>query len=119
MDLGVSSLHPEQTKWVAISHMECDLNVLDIRTYKPPQNTPVTSHCMEYLTCITTPLRVCLHQASASTLQQLCDDASDTVLIENKWSPSRQGLQPIFGSVIAELNRSVDAEAWCEHKGPE
>ena len=28
-------------------------------------------------------LRVGLHQASASMLRQLCDDASDTVLIEN------------------------------------
>ena len=27
--------------------------------------------------------RVCLHQASASMLQQLCDDTSDTVVIEN------------------------------------
>ena len=29
-------------------------------------------------------VRVRLHQASASMLQQLCDDASNTVLIENK-----------------------------------
>ena len=28
-------------------------------------------------------VRVHLHQASASTLQQLCDDASNTALIEN------------------------------------
>ena len=27
-------------------------------------------------------LRVCLHQASASTLRQLCDNASDSVLIQ-------------------------------------
>ena len=27
-------------------------------------------------------LRACLHQASASPLQQLCDDACDSVLIE-------------------------------------
>ena len=31
----------------------------------------------------TESLGVHLHQVSASTLQQLCDDASDTVLIEN------------------------------------
>ena len=28
-------------------------------------------------------LMACLHKVSASTLQQLCDDASDTILIEN------------------------------------
>ena len=39
-------------------------------------------------------LRVYLHQASASTLRQLCDGAGDSVLTE--WTGSRLGLQPIF-----------------------
>ena len=37
-----------------------------------------------------------LHQASASMLRQLCNNTSNTVLIEKQWSCSRLGLQPIF-----------------------
>ena len=34
-------------------------------------------------------IRVRLHQTSASTLRQLCDDASDTALIENNGVASK------------------------------
>ena len=42
-----------------------------------------------------------VHQTSASTLQQLCDDASDTVLIENngvtpEWAATYFLLTPLF-----------------------
>ena len=40
--------------------------------------------------------RAHLHQASASTLRQLCDEASDSVLIENNGVVLEWGLQPIF-----------------------
>ena len=63
-------------------------------------------------------LRVCLHQASAlaSTLQQLCNDACDSVLIENngvapEWgcnlfsSDSTNFNENRIASVIAELSQ--------------
>ena len=39
-------------------------------------------------------VRACLHQASASTLRQLCDDASNSVLIENNGVTSEWGCNP-------------------------
>ena len=63
--------------------------------------------------------RTCLHQASASTLRQLCDDVSDFVLIENNRVPPHWGCNPIpewFYCFQWEQNRkrhrSVDADAW-------
>ena len=47
-------------------------------------------------------LGACLHQVSASMLQQLCDDVSDSVLVENN------GVTPEWGCVITELSQH-----WC------
>ena len=47
-------------------------------------------------------LRTRLHQASASTLQQLCDDASDSVLIENNGAASEWGC-----SIVAVLTLTL------------
>ena len=63
-------------------------------------------------------LRDHIHQASVSMLQQLCDDASDTVLIENNgvtqkwvatpiWSDSTVFDENIIASVIAELSLTL------------
>ena len=60
------------------------------------------------------PLRTRLHQASTSTLRQLCDDASDTVLIENNGVTSDWGCNYIvfnensIPSVITQL-----LQRWC------
>ena len=59
-----------------------------------------------------------LHQASASTLRQLCDDASNTALIENNGVAPDLGCNPFLGdsivfnensiiSIIAELSHSL------------
>ena len=61
-------------------------------------------------------LRPRLYQASASTLQKPCDDASDTVFIENNGVTPEWGYNPfssdsivfnenIIASVIAELSQ--------------
>ena len=59
-------------------------------------------------------LRTRLHQASTSTLRQLCDDASGTVLIESngvtgKWVATQSGATPLFSmrtaSIIEELSQ--------------
>ena len=63
-------------------------------------------------------LRACLHQASASMLRQLCDNASDTILIESnrvawKWvATSFQSGSIVFNensmaSIIAELSQHL------------
>ena len=63
--------------------------------------------------------RACLHQVSASTLQQLSDDTSDSVLIENNGVTTEWGCNPFssdsivfnqnrIGSVIVELS-----QRWC------
>ena len=41
-----------------------------------------------------TSLRACLHQASASTLRQLCNDASNSVLTENNGITQKMGCNP-------------------------
>ena len=41
-----------------------------------------------------------LHQASASTLRQLCDDASDSVLIENNGVTQNWSCNPILNDPI-------------------
>ena len=52
-------------------------------------------------------LRARLHQASASTLRQLCDEASDSMeMFEN-------GLQTNSGA-SPQSCRSVDADVWCK-----
>ena len=68
-----------------------------------------------------TDVRVCLHQASASTLRPLCDDACDSVLIENSGVPLDWGCN-LFSSDShwfqwqqnRKRHRSVDADAWCK-----
>ena len=78
-------------------------------------------------------IRLRLQQEEASMLQQLCNDASDTVLIEKNRLQSHSGDQwsqrdtlwwsdsIVFNdndnriaSVIAEFCRSVYADAWCK-----
>ena len=51
-------------------------------------------------------LRVCLHQASESTLRQICDDASNTALIEINGDAWKWVANP-FWSVIAELHHYI------------
>ena len=76
----------------------------------------MTIICVLCLHGIVTGFRVCLHQALASTLRQLCGDASDTVLIENNevtrkwvatpfWSDSIVFNENRIASVIAELSQ--------------
>ena len=51
-------------------------------------------------------LRFHIHRASASTLRQLCDDASNTVLIENNGVIQKWVSTPIWGnSIIFNENR--------------
>ena len=45
-------------------------------------------------------VRVSLHQASAPMLCQLCDDANDTVLIENNRVTPECGCNPFSGDSI-------------------
>ena len=70
-------------------------------------------------------IRVRLHLESASMLQQLCNDTSNTVLIEINvdawkwaatpfWSDSFVFNDNRIASVIAEFCRSVDADACCK-----
>ena len=70
-------------------------------------------------------LRARLHQASASTLRQLCNDACNSVLIENNGVAPEWGCN-LFSSDSTDLMRtesqpssqsccSVDADAWCKH----
>ena len=51
-------------------------------------------------------LRVRLHQASASTLRPLCDDTSDTSLIENNGLQSHSGVTPLFSMRTVLLTSS-------------
>ena len=67
------------------------------------------------------PLKAYLHQASSSALQELCDDAGDTVLNENdgvtpEWScnPHLEGLQCFQWEQYHQSCRSVDADACCK-----
>ena len=69
-----------------------------------------------------TGLKDCFHQASESMLRELCDNASDPVLIENnvvvpEWDCNSFSSDSIvfnensIASVITEC-RSVEADAW-------
>ena len=54
-----------------------------------------------------------LHQVSASTLQQLCDGASNTVLIENNVVVPEWGCNPFPGDFVVfgeNIITSVNAE---------
>ena len=79
----------------------------------------------------TTPLRALrahLHQASASTLRQFCDDTRDSVLFENNEIAPEWGCNPFLSdsivfnknriaSIITELLQSchgIDADALCK-----
>ena len=65
---------------------------------RPPSLTtfPLGSQC----------IWACLHQALASTLQQFCYDASNTVLIENN-GVAQNGLQPQSGVTLLFSRRTV------------
>ena len=67
--------------------------------------------------------RARLHQALASTLLQLYDNASDTVLIENNGVVPEWGCNPFRVTLVFNENSitsviqssgSVDADAWCK-----
>ena len=70
------------------------------------------------------PIRARLLRVSESTLQQLCDDASNPVLIENnsvtqKWVSTHSGVTLFFSMrtvLLMSLQscRSVHADAWCK-----
>ena len=48
-----------------------------------------------------------LHQALASTLRQLCDDASDTVFIENNGITRKGVANPFWSDSIAFNDSSI------------
>ena len=47
------------------------------------------------------------HRASESTVQQLCDDASDTVLIENNGVAPKRVATPIWSDSIVFNENSI------------
>ena len=51
--------------------------------------------------------RAHLHQVSVSTLQQLCDDTSDAVLIENNGVTSEWGCNPFSSVSIVFSENSI------------
>ena len=64
-------------------------------------------------------VRAHLHQALVSTLRQLCNDASNTVLIENieNGLQPHSGVTPLFSMSIVSLVslqscRNFDSDAW-------
>ena len=56
-------------------------------------------------------IRARLHQATESALQQLCNETSDTILIENNGVTPDWGCNP-FSLVSSQSCCSVDADAW-------
>ena len=52
-------------------------------------------------------LKVCLHQASASTLRQLCDDTSNSVLIENNGVALEWSYKPFSSDSIVFIENSI------------
>ena len=52
-------------------------------------------------------VRVRLHRASASTLLQLCDDASNTVLIANNGVAAEWGCNPFSSNSIVFNENSI------------
>ena len=77
--------------------------------------------------CHMNRIRVCLHQVSVSMFQQLSDDTSNSVLIENnaftrKWvatSEPHSGGTPLFSMATESLallqsSCSIDADVWCK-----
>ena len=58
-------------------------------------------------------VRARLHQASASTLQQLCDDACDSVLIENNGVTPEWGCN-LFSSDSTDFNENKIASVIAE-----
>ena len=70
-------------------HLSCNLQISFVKySYIEWKHLQLESLTPMYV-------RARLHGASTSTLRSICDDTSDSVLIENK-SCSRMGLQPIF-----------------------
>ena len=68
-------------------------------------------------------LKVHLHQMSASMLRQLCDDASNSVLIENNGVTPEWGCNPFLSDSqlfsmrkvsLASLQNCRSANAWCK-----
>ena len=71
-------------------------------------------------------IRAHLHQASASMLRQLSDEACDSVLIENngvtpEWVATYRYFEaiPLFSmrtesQALSQSCRSIDADAWCK-----
>ena len=66
------------------------------------------------------PFRAHLHRASESMLRQLCDDTSDTVLIENngvtqKWIQTHSGVTLLFQmrTVLQEWSKFSQHWLWC------
>ena len=65
-----------------------------------------------------------LHPASESMMQQLCDDANDSVLIENNGVAPECHCNPFSGNSIVSMRteslgswqscRSVESGAWCK-----
>ena len=63
--------------------------------------------------------RARLHQALAPTLRYFCNDASDSVLIENngvtpEWVATHFQVTPLFPMSATQSCRRVDADAWCK-----
>ena len=57
---------------------------------------------------LTESFRACLHQASATTLRQLCDDANNTVLIENNGVTRKWVATPFWSdSIVTACKQSL------------
>ena len=73
---------------------------------------------------IDSSIRAGLHQASATKLQQLCDDARDIVINENNGVPGNWVAAPFWSDSIvfmqmvslASLKKcgSIDSDNWCK-----
>ena len=64
-------------------------------------------HISSFPQCLAERFRAYLHQASASTLRQLCDGISDTVLIENNGVTPEWGCNPFWMDCIVFNQSSI------------
>ena len=79
----------------SVAHDNMDKIRLETRMV-PEYLQDALSTISEVLLFQRTPLRAHLHQASASTLRQLSDDACNSVLIENNGVTPEWDCEPIF-----------------------
>ena len=87
---------------------------------RPPIPSKISGISITFIT-----FRVRLHQASESTLGQLCNYTSNTVLIENDGVAQKKGCKPhsgvtllfsmrVVSLALSESCRSIDTDPWCK-----